>query len=304
MAGSERSFGFEAPLGPWRPLDAWVVGYALVAALVLGVGVVRGVPGCAAQAGTNLAVAAGALALAWCTRATRNPLLTGLRLIYPMLLYPLFYHQVQAVWPVLHREPLDRILVALEFRLWGFQPAQMFQPAFPFRWLSELFCLVYLAYYFCIPAVTLTALFTRGHASAERIILGITRIFLLCYGFFWLLPTVGPHFWCPPADGPRLYQGYWFNHALFFFTSGGEIRGGAFPSSHIAVAVALTLFARRETPVLFPVLATLTLLMFPAVVYLRAHYLVDVPAGLLAGLLGYAWSQSSGGDPRPPSATG
>jgi hypothetical protein len=67
------------------------------------------------------------------------------------------------------------------------------------------------------------------------------------------------------------------------------------------VAVALTLFARRETPALFPVLAPLTLLMFPAVVYLRAHYLVDVPAGLLTGLLGYAWSRPNGKRMRGPN---
>jgi membrane-associated phospholipid phosphatase len=114
---------------------------------------------------------------------------------------------------------------------------------------------------------------------------------LLCYTFFWLLPTVGPHFWFPPGLGPVLYQGYCFNHLLFFFTSGGEIRGGAFPSSHIAVAVALTLFARIDTPRLFPAMAAITLLMLPGVVYLHAHYLLDVPAGLVVGFLGYAWSR-------------
>jgi membrane-associated phospholipid phosphatase len=136
--------------------------------------------------------------------------------------------------------------------------------------------------------VCLTALWTRGYAAAERIILATTGCFFSCYVLFWLFPTVGPHYWFPPGRGPELYQGYVFNHVLFFFTSGGEIRGGAFPSSHIAVALLLTLLARRATPSLFPVLALVTALLLPAVVYLRAHYLVDVPAGLLVGLLAYA----------------
>ena len=291
MAGSERPFGLEGPLGPWRPLDAWVAGYALLASLVLGVGAVRGVPGCSTQAGLDLALATGVFGLARCTRATLNAPLTVLRLFYPVLLYLVFYRQVQTLWPVLHSRPLDGILAALELRLWRVQPALAFQPAFPFRWLSELFCLAYFAYYLFVPAVGLTALLTRGYATAERIILGTTRIFLLCYTFFWLLPTVGPHFWFPPGLGPVLYQGYCFNHLLFFFTSGGEIRGGAFPSSHIAVAVALTLFARIDTPRLFPAMAAITLLMLPGVVYLHAHYLLDVPAGLVVGFLGYAWSR-------------
>jgi membrane-associated phospholipid phosphatase len=35
----------------------------------------------------------------------------------------------------------------------------------------------------------------------------------------------------------------------------------------------------------------ITALMLPAVVYLHAHYLLDVPAGLLAGSLAYAWAK-------------
>jgi membrane-associated phospholipid phosphatase len=37
--------------------------------------------------------------------------------------------------------------------------------------------------------------------------------------------------------------------------------------------------------VLFLPLALITALMLPAVVYLRAHYLLDVPAGILTGLV-------------------
>jgi membrane-associated phospholipid phosphatase len=38
-------------------------------------------------------------------------------------------------------------------------------------------------------------------------------------------------------------------------------------------------------------MAAITLLMLPGVVYLHAHYLLDVPAGLVVGFLGYAWSR-------------
>ena len=38
-------------------------------------------------------------------------------------------------------------------------------------------------------------------------------------------------------------------------------------------------------------MAVITALMLPAVVYLRAHYLLDVPAGLLAGWAAYLASR-------------
>ena len=287
MAGSERPFGLDRPLGLWRPLDRWVAGYALLTLAVLGAGLLRGRP-CGTQAWVSLAALAGSLALARWSRDTAAALPTLLRLFCAPLLYWVFYHQVETLWPVLRAAPLDGALAALEGRLWGCQPSLAFAAALPQRWLSELCCFAYFAYYLFVPALGLTVLLTRGYAAAERIILAATGCFFTCYAFFWLVPTVGPHYWFPPGTGPWLHPGYVFNHLLFFFNAGGEIRGGAFPSSHLAVALLLTLLARRAAPALFPVLAAVTVLMVPAVVYLRAHYLLDVPAGLLAGLLAFA----------------
>jgi len=297
MAGSERPFGLAGPLGPWRPLDAWVAGYALLAAAVAGLGAARGAAGCRLQAAVALAVAAGALALARGTRASRARPALLLRLFYGPLLYLVLYRQVAVLWPVLRPAPLDGLLVALEARLWGTQPALAFQAALPWRGLSELFCFAYFAYYLFVPAVGLTLLGTRGYLAAERYIRAVTICFLGCYALFWLLPTVGPHYWFPPGRGPGPYRGYLFNHLLQALTARGEIRGGAFPSSHVAVAVLTCLQVRRPAPALFPPLVLLTLLMLPAVVYLRAHYLVDVPAGMLTGLLIHAWTRERAGEP-------
>jgi len=293
--GKPRPFGLAGPLGAWRPLDGWVAGYSLLTLPVLALGAARGLPGCAAQAAVSLAALAAVAALARWSRDTANAPLTVLRLFCAPLLYWVFYHQIQTLWPVLRAAPLDGPLAALEARLWGLQPSLALQPRLPFRWLSELFCFAYFAYYLFVPVVCLTALLTRGYAAAERMILAVTGCFFVCYAFFWLFPTVGPHYWFPPGLGPQLHPGYLFNHVLDFFTSGGEIRGGAFPSSHIAVALLLTLMARRALPRLFPALALITALLLPGVVYLRAHYLVDVPAGLLTGLLAYALSRNPAG---------
>jgi len=291
MPGSERPFKLTAPLGLWRPLDIWVAGYALATLPLLLYGAWRGRPDCAAQAGVSLAVLAGSRLLALWSRDTRRILPTVLRLFGAPIIYLCFYRQVATLWPLFRSAPLDPLLVRAEFRIWGCQPSLAFRAALPSRALSELFCFAYLAYYFFTPVVGLTAL-ARSYAAAERMVLAATGTFFLCYALFWMLPTVAPHFWFPPGAGPVLYDGYVFNHLLFFFTGSGEIRGGAWPSSHIAVALLYTLWARIELPTLFPYLAAVTALMLPAVVYLGAHYSVDVPAGLAAGLLAYAVSRA------------
>ncbi|HLO66553.1 MAG TPA: phosphatase PAP2 family protein [Holophaga sp.] len=291
MAGSRYPFGLEGPLGPWRAMDRWVVGYALATLPILGWGAFRGAPGCLREAGVSLATAGACVLYARLTARTANPVAILLRLFFAPIVYWNFYHQVQTIWPLLHGAPFDGILAAADQRIFGCQPSLAFRAALPWRGLSEILCLAYLAYYFFSPIVGLSALLTRGYASAERILTAATATFLLCYAFFWLVPTVAPHFWFPPHLGPRPYDGWIANHALFFFTGGGEIRGGAFPSSHIAVALLFTLWARRETPFLFPFLAVATALMLPAVVYLHAHWTLDIPAGLLVGFLAYKASR-------------
>jgi len=271
--GPVRPFGLSGPLGPWRPLDSWVAGYALLTLPVLALGAARGMPGCRAQAALSLAVLAGVPVLARLSRDTSSRVLTFLRLCCAPLLYWVFYHQIQTLWPVLRAAPLDGTLAALEARLWGLQPSLAMQPWLPWRWLSELFCFAYFAYYLFVPVVCVGTLATRGYAAAERVILATTGCFFACYAFFWLFPTVGPHYWFPPGLGPQLHPGYLFNHVL------------------------VTLMARRALPRLFPALAVITALLLPGVVYLRAHYLVDVPAGLLAGLLAYAISRNPASRP-------
>jgi hypothetical protein len=288
MAGSDTArfpFGLTQPLGAFRPLDAVIAGYAALAAFPLALGAARGVPGCAQQLLADLAVLAGLALVYALSRRSLHWLPVLLRLAYGPLLFALLYRQTATIWPVLYEQPFDPWLVHLEQALWGGQPSLVFAQYAPWLWLSELFCGAYYAYYFFIPTMLFTALLTRGYAAAERVIFTTTLCFFSCYTLFWLFPVVGPHYWFPPHAGPQLYQGYAFNHLLFLFTSGGEVPAAAFPSSHIAVALMLTIQARRVAPRLFPFMLAVTVLMCPAVVYLRAHYLVDVPAGILVGLL-------------------
>jgi len=288
MAGSDAiqlPFGRTEPLGAFRPLDALIAGYVVIAAIPLALGTARGVSGCAGQLFVNLAILAGTALICALTRRSRSWPLLLLRLAYVPLLFAVLYRQTAVIWPVLHEQPFDAGLVRLEQALWGTQPSLAFAQVAPWPWLSELFCAAYYAYYYFIPALLFTVLLTRGYAQAERALFATALCFCGCYTLFWLFPVVGPHYWFPPHVGPQLYKGYVFNHLLFLFTSWGEVPAGAFPSSHVAVALVLTLQARHLAPRLFPFMLTVTLLLCAAVVYVKAHYLVDVPAGILTGLL-------------------
>jgi hypothetical protein len=288
MAGSEDvrfPFGLIAPLGACRRLDAVIGGYLVVAAAPLALGAARGTPGCAQQLLVDLAALGGLALVRVVSRRSRWWPFALLRLSYGPALFPVLYRQTATIWPVLYERPFDPWLVHVEQALWGSQPSLAFAQHAPWRGLSELFSAAYYVYYYFVPAMLFVVLLTRGYAAAARVIFSTTLCFLTCYTLFWLFPTVGPHYWFPPHAGPQLYQGYVFNHLLFLFTAAGEVPAGAFPSSHIAVAVLLTIHACRFAPRLFPFMLAVTVVMCPAVVYLRAHYAVDVPAGIVMGLL-------------------
>ncbi|HSS79367.1 MAG TPA: phosphatase PAP2 family protein [Thermoanaerobaculia bacterium] len=273
------------PGGPGflRPLEWLVIGNSVVYGLVLLAAAARGFSGCLAQAAWSFGVGAGACLVGWATRRTTHRGLLLVRLGWAPVMYFIFYHQAGIIWPTIYRAPFDGWLASADQALFGTQPALRFQDLLPSRLLSEIFCYAYFTYFLYTPLVGVPAFF-KSFAAAERVVFATTLGYYLCYTIFWLFPTVAPHYWFPPHAGPQPYNGYVFNHLLFFLTSHGEIRGGAFPSSHIAVATLLTVYARRETPRLFPFLAVTTALLYPAVVYLHAHYVVDVPAGIAVGL--------------------
>ena len=283
-AARDYPFMLAAPLGMLRPVDAVIGGYTFLAAIPLVVGAARDLAGCGQQLAINLVALAGLALVCGLSRHTRRWPLALLRLAYGPLLFTIFYRQTASIWPVLYEQPFDAWLVNAEQVFWDGQPSIAFARDAPWPWLSELFCLCYFAYYFFIPAMLFSALLTRGYEAAERVMLVTALCFCFCYTLFWLFPVIGPHYRFAPHDGPQLYQGYLFNHLLFLFTSRGEVMAGAFPSSHIAVAVLLTIQSRRVAPRLFPFMVAVTLLLCPAVVYLKAHYTFDVAAGVVIGI--------------------
>lgn len=285
LAGPGLPFGLTQPLGAVRTLDIVVGGYLAFSSVLLAIGAAHHFPGCARQLWIALALLSGLVVVCIWSRRSRGWFPILLRLSYGPLLYATWYRQTATIWPVLYDQPLDAFFEHLELSLWGTQPSIAFAQQAPWPWLSELFCSAYYLYYFFTPAMLFAVVFTRGYASAERVIFTATLCFAVFCTLFCVFPTVGPHYWFPPHTGPQLYKGYIFNHLLFFFTASGEVPTGAFPSSHVAVATVLTIQAHRYAPRLFPYMFAVSIVMWPAVVYLHAHYAVDVPVGILMGLL-------------------
>jgi membrane-associated phospholipid phosphatase len=78
-----------------------------------------------------------------------------------------------------------------------------------------------------------------------------------------------------------------FTALVNFIEKCGRVRGAAFPSQHVAGAVAALWGAWRHRRWLFWVFLPLVLCMCVSTVYVRNHYVADVLGGMLTGTLGY-----------------
>ncbi|MGH9459905.1 MAG: phosphatase PAP2 family protein, partial [Vicinamibacteria bacterium] len=98
-----------------------------------------------------------------------------------------------------------------------------------------------------------------------------------------------------PWENPELmaglpaFQGVVFTPLIEWIIERGAVSGGCFPSSHVAgswgMVLGLTAHHRRAPLVL----GFFAVGMSAACIYTRYHHGVDVPAGLLAGVVG-AWT--------------
>lgn len=115
-------------------------------------------------------------------------------------------------------------------------------------------------------------------------------VFTILLGFY--LSFLGYFLW--PAEGPRVPQalaaaqlgGGAISEAIRAFLRGAETTTlDAFPSGHTALSLVPAILATRPFPRLAPLLWAWALAIVFATVYISAHYVVDVAAGiLLAGL--------------------
>lgn len=205
---------------------------------------------------------------------------------------------------------LDHHFASIEQALFGCQPALVFSQQVSWGWFSELMCLGYVSYFLLIVLVTLYYFFRRNDEFVKASSVIITSFFVY-YVIFVLVPVTGPQFYYPAvgldtiAAGVFPDLGNWFMthdfrmaapgwsdgffyHLLDVTHDSGERPTAAFPSSHVGITTILFLLAlRTRCRWLSGTVLFFLILMCLSTVYIFAHYLVDVIAGLVTGVLFY-----------------
>ncbi|MBN1424496.1 phosphatase PAP2 family protein [Candidatus Fermentibacteria bacterium] len=225
------------------------------------------------------------LAAAW----NRHRLMRPLRLTYDW--YPVWgiafvFEEMRNLMHLVVTKWYDEFFLSIDVRFFGGFPSCFFEQFYN-RPLNEILLLGYFSYY-VIPYILCIPLYLRRdraafHQSAAAIFIS----FLVCLVLFLIFPTQGPrlfygHFRTASLDG---YFITWLEHRMVEM---GGLVGGAFPSSHCAVAMAALLQAWQHHRGVFHVFLVLVPLLSFATVYGWYHYTVDVSAGWAVGM-GAVW---------------
>jgi membrane-associated phospholipid phosphatase len=203
-----------------------------------------------------------------------------LRELYPILLLPGLYSELD----VLSAGPIpvyDRTIQQWELLVFGAQISREWWQSAPSRFWSIVLHLAYLSYYFILSAPAFFFAWRGDLVAVRHFVLVVMATMVLCYLVFIFFPVAGPYYTFPrPAEW---FIDNWAARLVYQALAAGSSYGAAFPSSHVAAAVAATLSAARVSQKLGLFLLVPTTLLTVGVVYCQMHYGVDALVGLVVG---------------------
>ena len=214
---------------------------------------------------------------------TGHPVWLFLRHWYFFLSLPFLYGSVSYLNRLLTMRYFDSEVARIDQVIFGVQPSQVLHGLLPFAPLSEFLHLSYLLYLGLVPLVGMT-LYLRGRRKAYReFATTALLVYLSCYLLFILIPVRGPFHFFGPLD--PLPVGSFFASLVSGMLHSGSSAGTAFPSSHVAAAVAIWIVSRRYQRWISKIVGVLVAGIFVGTVYGGFHYAVDAVAGLAMGIL-------------------
>lgn len=228
----------------------------------------------------RLLIISGIAFIVYLDSTWRNNFTKFLHLFYPLTLLGYIYGETALLNHIFFTANLDPLFINLDNKIFGFQPALEFSKAFPQVWFSELMNFGYFSYYFMTIGVSVIIFFTH-RPFAEKAVFVIVTSFLIYYLFFIIFPVVGPQYYFESPFSEVPVTGF-FGKAVKAVQEAGEYPTGAFPSSHVGMALIFLYLSTKTSRLLFWVLLPFVILILFATVYIKAHYAVDIIGGILS----------------------
>ncbi len=208
--------------------------------------------------------------------------LTFLRRAYPLAFLGYFYSETDYLNNLIFSN-FDPEILNLEQSIFGFQPSISFYQHFPMPWFSELMNFGYFSYYFLVFGLTVW-LFIRNRKMFDYSLFVVVFSFYIYYLIFIIFPVAGPQYFLPEPFRHIPNSGI-FREMVVWVERLGEGPTAAFPSSHVGIGIIITILCAKYARALLAWVLPLVFILCLSTVYIKAHYAVDVAAGLISAPL-------------------
>jgi membrane-associated phospholipid phosphatase len=235
-----------------------------------------------------LMIAAIFIIIPWLDRK-KNPVVRFIRNWYIVFAFPFLYWDVGPLLHAVFPGEFDHLIIQVDRLIFGELPNIWVQNIVR-PWLTDIMQLSYSIYWITIPLGGAIFYFRREFRHFERLLFYVTLTFFLSYFIFIFFPVAGPRFYLADQIHAN-YHGFFISNLLRSFVQNVGFRGGAFPSSHVGVAVVILIYVWHFRPgiarfLFLPLVIALSL----ATIYGQYHYFTDVLAGLLMGAIIGFWA--------------
>jgi len=202
------------------------------------------------------------------------------------------YFELRELLPLVNPSSLDSQLSYIDERVLHFEPS-LFMDRLVSPATTEWFAFFYFGYFALLASHVLPLLFfSRRLKLVSEFTLGMIFLYAFAHIIYMLVPGYGPVRFLAGQYQHELPSGIWFNAVMDAVRSGGAQKD-IFPSLHTAGPVYLSLFSFRHRDKMpfkytWPLVSFFSANIVIATMFLRWHYLIDVLAGILLSVVGFA----------------
>ncbi|MFW6134042.1 MAG: phosphatase PAP2 family protein [Elusimicrobiota bacterium] len=238
---------------------------------------------------------------------SKNKILKFIRWWYPILLFTFNYREINSFTHIIVQGWKDKEIMLFEKMIFGVHPT-LWMEKFVNPVLTEIMKFDYFTYYFMIPVGAAFIYFGGRRKEYVKYLSTVCLAFYISYIGFILYPVRGPRytlydkynkdykvnireFYGPYVEEDvqnkttMALKGYFFSDLQNMIMRYGSLHGGCMPSSHIAVAyvcmMMMFFYCKKISYFYLPLVSVLCI----SVVYNRYHYVSDVAAGIIVGLV-------------------
>jgi membrane-associated phospholipid phosphatase len=240
--------------------------------------------------GTQVSVAGVILVLCWAEARRKTdrsvcPALRFWRCWYPHLFFLFCFEELGRLVHLVQPGWQDAKLIAFDHWLTGVNPS-LWLERFRHAALNEFMQFAYFSYFLFLLILGAILYHRREWENYWEVMTYSAIGYSLGYIIAMLFPVESPWF---------AFAGMWhgelaggpFTAVINFIEKCGRVHGAAFPSQHVAGAMAALWGAWRHRRWLFWVFLPFVFCMCVSTVYVRNQYVADVFGGMVTGTLGY-----------------